>query len=60
MQGDEIFTLKNKMLAISKSFVGTSPNGHDFEIKGHFSIGSSKSSVHFKNAADSTDVELKV
>jgi len=60
MQGNELFTLKNKMLSISKSFHGASPNGHDFEIKGHFAIGKSKSSVHFKNAADGTEVELEV
>lgn len=60
MQDNELFTVKNKMLAISKSFHGESPHGHGFEVKGHFSIGSSKSSVHFKNAADGQQVELDV
>ena len=27
---------------------------------GHFSIGSSKSSIHFKNAADGQEVELNI
>lgn len=59
MQGNELFTVKKKMLSIQKSFVCESPNSAaSFEIKGHFSLGSSKSSVHFKNAADGQDVEL--
>jgi uncharacterized protein YxjI len=58
MQGNELFTLKKKMLAISKSFVCESPQGFNIEIKGHFSLGSSKSSVHFKNAADGQEIEL--
>jgi uncharacterized protein YxjI len=58
MQGNELFTLKKKMLAISKSFVCESPQGFNIEVKGHFSIGSSKSSVHFKNAADGQEIEL--
>lgn len=60
MQGNELFNVKNKMLAISKSFHGESPHGHNFEVKGHFSIGSSKSSVLFKNAADGRDMEIDV
>ena len=60
MKGDELFTIKNKMLSIHKSFKGESPNGFGFEVKGHFSIGSSKSSVHFTNAADGKEYELKV
>lgn len=58
MQGGELFTVKKKMLALHKSFVCESPAGHSFEVKGHFSIGSSKSSVHFKNAADGREVQL--
>lgn len=60
MQGNELFTVKKKMLALQKSFVCESPHGHNFEVKGHFSLGSSKSSVHFKNAADGRDVELQL
>jgi uncharacterized protein YxjI len=58
MQGNEIFTLKKKMLALQKSFVCESPQGFNIEVKGHFSFGSSKSSVHFKNAADGQEIEL--
>ena len=60
MSGNELFTLKNKMLAISKSFHGESPNGHDFEVKGHFKLMGSHSTVTFKNAADGQEVELEV
>lgn len=80
MDGNELFTLKNKMLSIHKSFHGESPKGYNFEVKGefgllqhelngiligrlvvgHFSIGSSKSSIHFKNAADGQEVELNI
>ena len=48
------------MLSIHKSFHAEAVNGHDFEIKGHFSLMGSKSSVHFKNAADNIDVELEI
>lgn len=60
MQGNEIYTLKNKLLSIHRSFHAEAPHNHDFEVKGHFSLLSSKSSVHFKNAADSNEVELEV
>lgn len=60
MQDNELFTVKTKMLAISKSFHAESPNGHNFDVKGHFSIGSSKSSVLFKNAADGAETEVDV
>lgn len=60
MADQELFTLSNVMFKLSKSFKGESPNGHDFEVKGHFSIGSSKSSVLFKNAADGKQVELNL
>lgn len=58
LQGNELFTVKKKMLSIQKSFVCESPQGYSFEVKGHFSIGTSKSSVHFKNAADGQQIEL--
>lgn len=61
MQENEIFTLSNKLMSIHKSFRGETPGGaHDFEIKGHFKLIGSKSSVHFKNASDGRDVELNV
>lgn len=34
--------------------------GHNFDIEGHFSIGSSKSTVKFVNAADRAPIELQV
>ena len=58
MSGTDLFTVKKKMIALHKSFVCESPAGHSFEVKGHFSLGSSKSSVHFKNAADGAEGEL--
>ncbi|KAF2769258.1 hypothetical protein EJ03DRAFT_351414 [Teratosphaeria nubilosa] len=60
MADNELFTLKNKMLAIQKSFHGDSPNGHDFEVKGHFKLMGSRSTVTFKNAADGVEYELEV
>lgn len=60
MNGNEIYTLSNKLLTIHKSFHAEAPGNADFEVKGHFSIGKSKSSVHFTNAADGQQVELEV
>jgi len=61
MQGHELFSLTNKMLAITKSFHGTSPDGkHDFEVAGKFKLMGSKSVVTFKNASDGKEVELVV
>jgi uncharacterized protein YxjI len=58
MQGNELFTLKKKIPAIQRSFKCESPQGYSFEVKGHFHLGGSKSSVHFRNAADGQEVEL--
>jgi len=58
--GKDIFELKNKTLALFKSFVATSPEGHGFEVKGHFSIGKSHSTCEFKNFADGQKVELEI
>jgi uncharacterized protein YxjI len=60
MGGQEIFELKNKTLALFKSFVATSPVGHDFEVKGHFAVGKSKSTCHFKNFSNGQEVELEI
>ncbi|KAF2720326.1 DUF567-domain-containing protein, partial [Polychaeton citri CBS 116435] len=60
MQDNEIFTIKNKMLSLHKSFYGESPQGHNFEVKGHFKLMGSKSTVEFQNASDSSTVELSV
>lgn len=38
MAGNPLFTLKNKHLAIAKSFYGVAPDGQEvFQVKGHFS-----------------------
>ena len=58
--GKEIFTLSNKMLSIHKSFHAESPDGHDFEVKGHWKMIGSRSTVHFKNSADNINVELEI
>lgn len=58
--GNELFTVKNKMIAISKSFHGKSPSGHDFEIRGHIKLMGSRSTVDFKNASDGSNIELEV
>jgi len=60
MAGQEIFDLKSKTLALFKSFTGTSPVGHNFEVKGHFSIGKSKSTCHFKNFSNGQEIELEI
>ncbi|KAK5196794.1 hypothetical protein LTR72_001787 [Exophiala xenobiotica] len=61
MQGNEIFTLKNKYFSLHKSFHAERPDGSDiFQVKGHFSVLSSKSTVHFKNQSDGNEIELEV
>jgi uncharacterized protein YxjI len=60
MDNHELFTLSTKTLAMFKSFKAESDKGYNFEIKGRFSIGSSKSSVHFRNHADGRELELTV
>ncbi|EGP91871.1 unnamed protein product [Zymoseptoria tritici ST99CH_1A5] len=60
--GVELFSLSHKTLALFKSFTAESKlsPAHNFEIKGKFALGGSKSSVHFKNASDGRDIELLV
>lgn len=60
MAGKEIFELSNKTLALFKSFRGTSPSGYDFEVKGHFGLGKSRSTCEFKNASDGRQLELEI
>lgn len=60
LRGQEIFTLGKKTLALFKSFEGESPAGHNFSIKGNFSVGSSKSTITFINASDKTPIELQM
>lgn len=61
MQDNEIFTLSNKLMNVLMSFRGESPDGQaDFEIRGHFQVIGSRSTVHFRNAADGQQIELEV
>lgn len=60
MAGNEIYTLKDKTLAIMKSFHADAPHGHGFQVKGHFKMMGSSSSVEFKNASDGQHIELDV
>lgn len=60
MSGAEIFVLAEKKLKLFKTFHAESPAGHNFDVEGHFSIGSSKSTVKFVNAADKVPIELQV
>ena len=60
LSGNEIFTIKNKILAMSKSFRGESPHGYNFDVKGHIKLLGSRSTVEFKNASDGSHVELEV
>ncbi|KAI5370086.1 Putative tubby-like protein [Septoria linicola] len=58
--GAEILVLAEKKLKLFKTFYGESPAGHNFDIEGHFSFGSSKSTVSFVNAGDKAPIELQV
>ncbi|KIW39399.1 uncharacterized protein PV06_09170 [Exophiala oligosperma] len=61
MQDNEIFTLRNKHIALHKSFYGVAPNGQEvFQVKGHFSVLSSKSTIHFQNQSDGSQIELNL
>ncbi|KAF2207234.1 hypothetical protein CERZMDRAFT_51442 [Cercospora zeae-maydis SCOH1-5] len=60
MAGNEIFTLAEKKLKLHKTFHADAPTGHNFDIEGNFSLGSSKSTVTFVNAADARPMELQV
>jgi hypothetical protein len=61
MQGNLLFSLKNKHFTLHKSFHAEGPDGKDlFVVKGHFSVLSSKSTCEFTNAADNRHVELEI
>ncbi|KAF2211457.1 hypothetical protein CERZMDRAFT_112557 [Cercospora zeae-maydis SCOH1-5] len=60
MSGLEIFVLAEKKLKLFKTFHAESPAGHNFDVEGHFSIGTSRSTVKFVNAADKAPIELRV
>ncbi|CAK1356749.1 hypothetical protein CB0940_12035 [Cercospora beticola] len=60
MAGNELFTLAEKKLKLHKTFHAEAPTGHNFDIEGNFSLGSSKSTVKFVNASDKRPMELQV
>lgn len=60
MAGKDLFTLRDKKLALFKSFIAESHEGYGFEIKGHFAVGKSHSTCEFKNFADGQHVELEI
>ncbi|KAI6801497.1 hypothetical protein KC332_g6838 [Hortaea werneckii] len=61
MQGNELFTLENKLLSINKSMRGVSPSGeHDFEVKGHFKLLGTHSTCTFTNAANGQEVAIEI
>lgn len=60
MAGNEIFTLAEKKFKLNKTFHAEAPTGHNFDIEGNFSIGSSKSTVKFVNASNQQPLELRV
>lgn len=61
MQGNKLFNLKNRHLTIHKSFKAEDKDGKDiFEVKGHFSLGGSRSTCHFLNKVDGREIELEI
>ena len=60
MRGTEVFTVKEKYFALHESFVCESPYGYSFGVKVHFSLGSSKSNLHFMNASGGQEIELEL
>ncbi|RDW84731.1 hypothetical protein BP6252_02321 [Coleophoma cylindrospora] len=60
-QGRPLFSLRTKLLSLHKSFYAESPSGQIlFEVKGKFSIGSSKMIASFTNTANKAPVELLI
>ena len=60
MNGAPIFTVRNKILSLHKSFYGKSFDGNDFQIRGRFKCFGSKSTIRFKNGSDNEAVTLEV
>ncbi|KUJ13033.1 DUF567-domain-containing protein [Mollisia scopiformis] len=59
--GAPLFSLRTKLLSIHKSFYAELPSGEIlFEVKGKFSIGSSKMVATFTNASNKQPVEMLV
>jgi len=61
-QGRPLFSLRNKLIAIHKTFYAEAPDGKIlFEVKNKFSIGKAKMVATFKNlASNNADIELLV
>jgi len=61
-QGRPLFSLKNKLVAIHKTFYAEAPDGKVlFEVKSKFSIGKAKMVVTFQNlASNNANIELMV
>ncbi|KAE8446675.1 hypothetical protein EG329_011718 [Mollisiaceae sp. DMI_Dod_QoI] len=59
--GAPLFSLRTKLLSIHKSFYAELPSGEIlFEVKGKFSIGTSKMIATFTNASNRAHIELLV
>lgn len=59
--GAPLFSLRAKLLSIHKSFYAESSSGQLlFEVKGKFSIGTSKMIATFTNASNQAPVELLI
>ncbi|KAG4416951.1 hypothetical protein IFR04_009895 [Cadophora malorum] len=59
--GRPLFSLRTRLLSLHKSFYAESPSGETlFEVKGKFSIGSSKMVATFVNASTKQNVELLI
>ncbi|KAH7360943.1 tubby C-terminal-like domain-containing protein [Rhexocercosporidium sp. MPI-PUGE-AT-0058] len=59
--GQPLFSLRTRLLSLHKSFYAEAPSGETiFEVKGKFSIGSSKMVATFVNASTKQNVELLI
>ncbi|KAH6681711.1 tubby C-terminal-like domain-containing protein [Halenospora varia] len=59
--GRPLFSLRTKLLSIHKSFYAEAPDGNEiFQVKGKFSIGTSKMIATFVNQSNGQPVELLV
>jgi len=59
--GRPLFSLRTKLLSIHKSFYAELPDGSiGFEVKGKFSLGTSKMIATFTNASTHAPIELVV
>lgn len=60
LQGQELFVLSQKLLKLHPTFTADGAGGHNFEVAGKFSFGSSKSVITFQNHADKQPIELQL